>query len=347
MTYTKPLVTVICLCYNHANYLEEALTSIFDQTYPSLEMIWVDDASTDQSVAIMQKVLASCPQELRSKIKATLWLPTNQGNCKAFNKALAMAAGKYVIDFATDDKLLPHHIAAMVQAFETLPESYALLYANAYLMNDRGKIYQCYYQVDKHQKAKPPPPSGQVYVPLLAQSWICAPTTVFRKQALQTIGGYPEHFSFEDWPTWLALAKNHQFQYIDQIGVIYRQTTGSKTQRMYALPPNQHLQDCLQICQDIVSEQLSEPEKQAFWHRLRYFVRLSFYTHHFALAAAFGSLLKKINGLNLTTNIWLWLASRQVKVNRLYRFYSYLRYTITPFLVKLFRCKTHEYKSAH
>lgn len=334
MTETNPLVTVVCLCYNHANYLEEALNSIFDQTYSSLEMIWVDDASTDQSVEVMQKILASCPQEQRSKIKATLWLPTNQGNCKAFNKAFAMAEGKYVIDFATDDKLLPHHIATMVQVFETLPESYALLYANAYLINELGKSYQCHYQVDKHQKAKFPPPSGQVYGALLAQSWICPPTTVFRKQALQNIGGYPEHLSFEDWPTWLALAKNHRFQYVDQVEVMYRQTTDSKTQRMYALPPNQHLQDCLQICQSIVSERLSEPEKQAFWHRLRYFVRLSFYTHNFALTAEFGGMLKRLGGVNLTTKIWLWLASRHIKTNKLYRFYYYLRYKLMPFFVK-------------
>ncbi|MDX5480951.1 MAG: glycosyltransferase, partial [Hymenobacteraceae bacterium] len=52
-----PLVSIICLCYNHERFLREALDSVLAQTYPHLEVIVVDDCSTDNSVSIIQEYL--------------------------------------------------------------------------------------------------------------------------------------------------------------------------------------------------------------------------------------------------------------------------------------------------
>src|SRR5689334_17677456 len=96
-----PLVTIVALCYNHAPFLTEALDSIRAQTYPHLEVILVDDASTDESPGILRRYAAANPTW------QLLLLPENLGNCRAFNQAFRQGRGEYFIDFATDDVLLP------------------------------------------------------------------------------------------------------------------------------------------------------------------------------------------------------------------------------------------------
>src|SRR5688572_3746734 len=114
----KPLVTVICLCYNHERFVREAITSVLSQTYSNLQVIVVDDKSTDKSVDAIRDKIAPYGEI------TFLPLPTNHGNCRAFNKGLALAKGEYIIDFATDDLMAPERISKQVEAFQQLDSSY-------------------------------------------------------------------------------------------------------------------------------------------------------------------------------------------------------------------------------
>jgi glycosyltransferase involved in cell wall biosynthesis len=58
---STPLVTVICLCYNHSKFVREAIESVLTQTYPFVQLIVVDDASTDGSAAIINQLVAHHP----------------------------------------------------------------------------------------------------------------------------------------------------------------------------------------------------------------------------------------------------------------------------------------------
>ena len=100
-----PLVSVVCLCYNHARFLREALDSVLAQTYPNIEVIVVDDCSTDGSVSIIQEYIAKHPY---IKFIST---GHNRGNTTAFNMGWRASHGAYIIDFATDDALLPERVA--------------------------------------------------------------------------------------------------------------------------------------------------------------------------------------------------------------------------------------------
>ena len=107
------LVTVVCLCYNHENFIKEALDSILDQTYKRVEVILIDDYSTDNSLNILTEYSYKYNWELIVNVK-------NKGNCKSFNKGLARARGEFIIDFATDDILLPTRIEEQVNIFQKL-----------------------------------------------------------------------------------------------------------------------------------------------------------------------------------------------------------------------------------
>src|ERR1700749_5034941 len=95
----KSLVTVICLCYNHENFVTESLFSVMNQDYAFVELIIVDDCSTDNSKNIIKKWLLDYPEVrfISNEI--------NLGNTKSFNKALQFAKGDYIIDLAADDVL--------------------------------------------------------------------------------------------------------------------------------------------------------------------------------------------------------------------------------------------------
>lgn len=110
----KPLVTVIVAAYNAANYLEETLHTILDQDYSPLEIIVVDDGSTDETAAIAKSFgdrVHYCYQQ-------------NSGSCASpRNHGLAVARGEYVTFFDADDLMLPGKISRQVNELETHSEA--------------------------------------------------------------------------------------------------------------------------------------------------------------------------------------------------------------------------------
>ena len=98
MTKTDmPLVSVICLCYNHSKYVIESIESVLSQSYANIELIIVDDASTDDSQSVIRNFIVSLPQV------NFIPLTNNIGNCSAFNIGWRASSGDYVIDLAADD----------------------------------------------------------------------------------------------------------------------------------------------------------------------------------------------------------------------------------------------------
>lgn len=84
-----PLVSIICLCHNQKDYVQAAIRSVLSQTYSNLELIVVDDASTDGSVEVIEKVIQG-----HGDI-SFLKLDENIGNCRAFNRGFHVSKGKY------------------------------------------------------------------------------------------------------------------------------------------------------------------------------------------------------------------------------------------------------------
>ena len=104
-----PLVSVVCLCYNHERFVGEAVRSVLNQTHPSIQLIVVDDHSTDGSQLIIEKLLTGHPSV------EFISLGKNIGNCRAFNKGLEKVAGEFVIDLSADDVLMPARVETGVR----------------------------------------------------------------------------------------------------------------------------------------------------------------------------------------------------------------------------------------
>ena len=122
---TPPLVTVVCVCYNHERFVEEALNSLIQQTYKNLQIIVVDDASKDASVEKIRGV------DIKDRNVEFVFHESNQGYCRAFNRVLTKIKGEYFIDFAADDVMMPDRIEKQVRKFESLDGSYGVVFTDA------------------------------------------------------------------------------------------------------------------------------------------------------------------------------------------------------------------------
>ena len=126
------LVSVIILSYNHVGFIENTIRSILNQSYKNIEIIVIDDGSTDDSVVFLQK--------LRKEIEFKLVCKENGGVVSAINVGIQEANGDYIVLHACDDISLPNRVANQIEVFLRYPEA-SFISSNINLVNKEG-IYQ-------------------------------------------------------------------------------------------------------------------------------------------------------------------------------------------------------------
>ncbi len=314
-----PLVTVICLCFNHSAFVEAAIDSVTKQTYPFIELIIVDDCSTDNSVEIIQQLIS------KNTTLRFIGNRVNLGNCTSFNQALKIANGKYIIDLAADDILLPNKIEVQVAAFEELDATYGLVFSNGYYIDINGKFLHNHYKVDRFEKSLIIVPEGDVFTRLFQGHFICSPTVMFKKDILIELGGYDQRLSYEDFDIWMRIARKYKFYYLDKITVGKRIVPGSLSSQFYNLKQNKLLESTLII--SVKAQQLCKNlnEKKALSQFISYHFKLAFFTNNLELCKKFYSVLSELQTPSFVQKGIFYLSSKNIKIGRLYRLYLHLK----------------------
>ncbi|WP_345235859.1 glycosyltransferase family A protein [Hymenobacter saemangeumensis] len=288
-----PLVTIVALCHNHAPFLRPALDSLLAQEYPKLEVWLVDDASTDGSQAILREYAAAQPQW------HTLFLPENVGNCRAFNAAFRQSRGEYLIDFATDDVLLPGRVSQQVAAMQTADARVGVLYTNCELIDEAGQSLGLHHRPDGRGGLLPPPASGWVFADVLRRYFISTPTMLMRRACLQELGGYDEQLSYEDFDFWVRASRRWQFLYLDEVTTQKRKHPRSMSARAYRRH-DPYLASTIVVCEKALALCRSPEERQALAVRLRWELRQALRYRHFAQARQLYLLLKTTGYVRIT-----------------------------------------------
>ena len=117
--FDPALISVVMPCHNAAPYVEEAIASVLGQSYPQVELIVVDDGSTDGSTDILQRLAAGHPDRI------ALVFQNRTGPFAARNRALAHANGNYIAFLDADDSWHPDALRLMHDALETVPADVA------------------------------------------------------------------------------------------------------------------------------------------------------------------------------------------------------------------------------
>jgi len=285
----QPLVTIVALCHNHAPYLQEALDSILAQDYAPLEVWLVDNGSDDGSPAILRAYAQANPAW------HLLLLPENIGNCRAFNQAFFQSKGEFVVDFATDDVLLPQRLSQQVALFAELPADYGMVYSNCELLTEGGQLLGLHHRPDGRGQLRPLPASGWVFAEVLSRYFISTPTMLMRRATLLALGGYDEGLSYEDFDFWVRASRDWRFQYQDAVTTRKRKHPRSMSAQV-TTTRDPYLASTLAVCRKALALCRTPAEARALARRLRYELRHALRRRQWAAARQAGALLVEVVG---------------------------------------------------
>lgn len=279
-----PLVSVICVCFNHARFVVEALESVKKQTYPAVELIIVDDGSSDNSAMIIESWLKENPGAVFLNLKK------NEGYTKVFNRAFAFARGEFFIDLAADDVLLPERIQKGIEGFKQKGDRYAVQFSDANIIDANGKTLGKHSDRFLHKTI----PQGDIYTEVIQRYFICSPTMLIRRSVVHDLGGYDETLQYEDFDLWVRMARDHHFFYLPELLVNTRVLPGSLGAKQYTRSSKQ-LESTYRVCKKILTLNRTPSERKALNKRIAYEVKENLKLFHIALCFRYGVLFIKNN----------------------------------------------------
>ncbi|MBE9571084.1 MAG: glycosyltransferase, partial [Proteobacteria bacterium] len=202
---TSEKVSVIIPTYNRADFLPHCLESVLNQTYPNLEIIVVNDGSTDNTDDVVKPYL-----------QHILYIKKeNGGKASAVNFALQKVTGKYVWIFDDDDIALPRKLEMDVRRFQKNPDV-GVMHSRGYIFdNSTGKIFSVYMG-----KALEP---AETILRLLEDTYILNASMVVKKACYDRVGFYREDLiRSEDYEMWFRLARHFKMTHLDCGTVLIR-----------------------------------------------------------------------------------------------------------------------------
>ena len=178
-----PLISVVVPCFNGIAHVGAALRSVLDQRWPNLEVIVVDDGSTDGSAA-----------SIRSGFPSVIVIEqVNQGVAAARNRGIAEARGEWVAFLDADDIWLPGKLMAQMEVAAAAPETRMTYTAWAVWTSDNSSP-DAGFMHNLHQRAGVETfwigPSGWIYPQLLLDCAVWTSTVLMRRSLLQEIGSF-------------------------------------------------------------------------------------------------------------------------------------------------------------
>ena len=193
-----PLVSVIIASYNHGPYIEASINSVLAQSYPRIELLVVDDGSKDDSVERIQR--------LKQKRGFDFRVQKNQGLSLTLNEAILRASGSLIAPFGSDDIMYPERIARQVEYLSDKPEV-GICAGNIEFIDGSGLVVEKRFRQRQFRRLNFENMFlGNIDGPP-------APTLLFRREALESVGGFDPSIRLED--LLIELKITHAGWYID------------------------------------------------------------------------------------------------------------------------------------
>jgi glycosyltransferase involved in cell wall biosynthesis len=205
----RPLVSVIVPAYNAERYLADAVRSVLGQTWHELELIVVDDGSTDGTGALADQLTAADP-------RARVIHKRNGGPSSARNAGLAVAKGELLCFLDADDVFLPDKIERQAELLELFPGC-DLVFSDHYVGDAAltPLLLMC---------KRPPFAIEEI---LSFRNWFAPMSPLLRSSLAAKIGGFDEELaSSEDWDYWIRASQCGALSYLPGPVAVYRSHPG-------------------------------------------------------------------------------------------------------------------------
>ena len=255
-----PKVSVIIPTYNRAQMVCEAMDSVVTQTLQDVEIIVVDDGSTDGTGEVLAE---------RYGDRIQYFWQENQGRAVARNRGVQAASGAYVLFLDSDDLLLPQSLELLSGLLDDHPEV-DVVYSDGYYCDAKGR------DIQRISAERPPVDHDNILeIMVITNIVVAINSTMVRRRCLEALG-YP-YFDeslrgTEDADLWLRLAaQGCRFAYLDALTCKYRVHDGNESS--FRSPNFAHRQRCLRRRQHKIMTAsyfptLSERTKAAFFYKL-------------------------------------------------------------------------------
>ena len=269
----------------------KAIESVLQQAYRPIELIVVDDASTDNSRQVIEE--AAKNHDIQC-----IYNQENLGNCTSFNLAFQQSKGKYSIDLAADDILMPARVQVGVHALEELGEKFGVHFCDVELIDDQKNSLGTHYKRNRQGQLMESVPEGDIYHHLVERYVISAPSMMIRREVLDLIGGYDEDLSYEDFDFWVRSARDFYYAFTDQILVKKLLLPTSLSSIQYK-KNNRHALSTARVCEKILLLNQNEVENRALVKRINYELKWALITENWEASSIYIHLKQKLKAGNL------------------------------------------------
>ncbi len=239
-----PLVSICIPSYNHANFISETICSVILQDYPNIELLIVDDSSTDNSDEIINSFTEKC--KTRFVRFAYHKNKKNKGLSRNLNHAIKWAKGKYFYAIASDDILMPNKTSLLVTNFENLDENYAAIFGDALFINENSEnvyvaknlqlvkvedaknITETLYKsnlelyANLHNKNYLAEDFCVKYTDFFYGNYLPAMSSLIKLDCMKKVGGYTDGNTLEDLEMWLKLTQKYAIKLLTTPVAYYR-----------------------------------------------------------------------------------------------------------------------------
>lgn len=204
-----PRVSIVVPTYNRSAIVRRAVESVLAQTFGDLEIIVVDDGSTDDT----RDALAGYGERVRYVHQE------NRGPAAARNHGMQEARGEFIGFLDSDDAYLPGNVAAHLRRFDEVPEA-GLVYCGIEVLDQHGNPVK--------EVLPDPRDRGFVLERLIRYNFITSSTVLMRRAAMEFAGPMSTRLWFaEDWYYWLRVASRFPIEFVDEVLVRYQRSAVS------------------------------------------------------------------------------------------------------------------------
>lgn len=270
----NPLVSVIIPAYNAENFIAETLSSIFAQIYRPIEIVVVDDGSTDKTAEIVKNYQTSKTNKTNQTDKTNKTNDTdliyiyqhNAGPSSARNTGIKAAKGEYIAFLDADDLWTKEKLDKQIQLFKKEPDL-DIVFTDAKITRfNENRIEET---VMFHKKGLNKEFFGHNYIvlnplqKLLKLNFMLTPTVVAKRSCFRNDIFFNEKRKYtEDWELWLKMSLNYKFGYVNDVCVHVRDVRDGLSSHSVHMLISQIdiLENFLKENTTYVSSQISEDE---------------------------------------------------------------------------------------
>jgi glycosyltransferase involved in cell wall biosynthesis len=209
VTSSQPLISVVIATYNMGQYIDQAVDSILKQTWERLEVVIVDDGSTDNTPTVMERY--------KGDARVIYIQNQNQGQPKAKNCGIKNTKGEFIAFCDADDFWEPNKLEVQMPLFDN--PKVGIVYSEVSNIDENNNRYTKSANEKRH--------TGKVTNQLLVENFVPFGTSVIRRECIEKNGIFDEDFRMGiDWDLWLRYSLDWEFAYTPERTYIYRVWSG-------------------------------------------------------------------------------------------------------------------------